>query len=482
MSEFTLYIVRRDDEVALFPARPALEKALSYREKAMVVEGWQRKTQFTTESLILRREPHPQAPHLEILYADQGLWYRAWQCAMKHGWNVQLIDERIPLQAPNLAAMHGFRFNQREKLTEFLLADQSGMLDAPTRYGKSYLVLNTLRAYEGVKTGILIPGKDLGDQTYQFLQKNLGRHREVRMIGFGSKHQIPSEDVTIYSMSSLEKADFSTRLLLIDEVHAMGPEARMEQLRKFKIARRLGFGATTSGRYDNRDVVVEAAIGPVLTSISYREARDIGAVDHLVVFAVNWPYVVRGSRDWVYKNELFESKRVALFLQRLFSEVIPNDWQTIAFIETEASADYYVQELGGDNLPAVAMAKKFKPKERLEFLQKMKEGNITRCFASRIYSQGVTFSDLRVVINIAGGGPNTYAVQKPGRVLEVRPGKKCGVLIDFILRGAGSGKGNAWGPHKEAESRLKLYHDKGYEVLVVNDLDQLKTLFQAKCL
>jgi len=465
-----------------------LEKHLTYKKKMMVMEpqnwGFKKKTVLVSEPLILKRYP---LHGLECGEVDQGLWCRVLKFADAQGWNVVWVDSRIPFPKPNLAAIHGLRFNQEEKLIEFLNHNMSGMFDAPTRYGKAYLILNTIKAYEGVTTGVVVPGKDLGDQTFEFLQRNLGRSREVRMVGFGSRHKVPSEDVTIYSLASLEKADYGTPLLLLDEVHAIATNPRLESLRKFTKARRLGFGATTSGRYDLRDIEIEAFIGPVLTQVTYPEARALGAVDHLVVFMVEWPYDVTAyrTRDAIYKANLWQSKRVVRFLVKLFEQVIPPDWQTIGFIGTENSADFFAAEFS--STPTVAMAKKFtKDKERKAFLRQMQEAKITRCLASNIYSQGVTFSDLRVVINLMGGGANTYAIQKPGRVLEIRPGKRCGVLIDFMMRGVGDsapdkGGGEAWCPHQDSKKRYALYVDKGYEVILVPDLDTLGRIFQEKC-
>lgn len=480
-----------DAALEIYPNRPAIERALTYNKREMVVEprasgrGVTRKSVNTPVSLIRYRKL--DAHGLERIWVPQGLWRYLFDVFESHGWQIELVDNRLPFPKPNLRAIHGLRYNQHEKLVSFLSQNLSGMFDAPTRYGKAYLILNTIRAYQGVKTGVVIPGKDLGTQTYEFLQKHLGVHREVRMIGFGSKHKFPSEDVTIYSLASLAHADFSTSLLILDEVHAIATDPRLSDLERFTKARRLGFGATTSGRYDKRDIEVQAYIGPVLTSVTYREARDLGAVDHLIVFMVDWPYDVTHcrTRDKAYKDNLLQSGRVARFLKEVFTTVIPPDWQTIGFISSEASADFFAKAFHDE--PSVAMAKKFEnEKQRHRFLYDMQQGKITRCLASNIYSQGVTFSDLRVVINLMGGGANTYAIQKPGRVLEVRPGKKCGVMIDFMLRAVGdlesSGGNPAWAPHQDSKARLNLYTEKGYEVIHVANIDELRTVFQQRCI
>ena len=111
----------------------------------------------------------------------------------------------------------------------------------------------------------------------------------------------------------------------------------------------------------------------------------------------------------------------------------------------------------------------------------MARNEVKRCSASNIYSQGVTFPQLRVVVNAVGGGANTSAVQKPGRVAQLQPGKRCGVVIDFLFEGYGTGKGKVWAPASESKSRLNLYRDKDYEVIMVDDLSEFPKLFKEHC-
>lgn len=474
---FKVTLILHDDYLEIFPTRPAIERLLTFTQKKMTTP-----TKGTERIPTKIWAPGRYYGKLQSIYAWQGCWHMVHQFCAEHGWEVELdfTTHRIPMPAPRFDLMRGFRFNQEEKLRAFLGADISGIFDAATRFGKSYLILNTIRAFPGIKTGVVIPGKDLGHQLFTFLQANLG-DRDVRMVGGGTKNRNPGEDVTVYLMSSLDKADYDTRLVIVDEVHSLVTDARLEHFRKFRKARFLGFGATASGRFDKRDSVVEGALGPILVSVSYQEARAIGAVDHLVIFAVDWPYdpAMFTNRNASYRNYLWESGRTATFVKRLFHEVIPPAWQTIGFIADESSADFMAARF--EDSPDVAMAKKFKnDKERRAFMRLMQENKVSRCLASNIYSQGVTFSDLRVVINLMGGGANTSAVQKPGRVIEVRPGKRCGVMFDFVMRGQGAG--TCWQPHNESMARLKLYNEKGYEVVHVRSIEDIQREFQARCL
>jgi hypothetical protein len=66
-------------------------------------------------------------------------------------------------------------------------------------------------------------------------------------------------------------------------------------------------------------------------------------------------------------------------------------------------------------------------------------------------------------------------------VAQKRPGKRCGVLVDFLFRGTGDGKDGSWAPHREAHARLKLYQERGYQVNVIEDLSTFPEVFREKC-
>jgi hypothetical protein len=361
----------------------------------------------------------------------------------------------------------GFELEGSDRL--FLLGDC-------TVTHNTFAIVNTIRAYPELKTVVIIPGEDLGKQLYDDLVAMLPG-REVKLLGFGSSNKTQGKDVTVCSMDSMDKLDHSgTRLVLIDEVHALPTDGRLPEFSKFLKARKYGYGATQAGRFDNRDIITEGAIGPVLAEISYKEARAEGSVAPITVFMLRCPYDVDRlprRRDQIYKEILWGNVDKAQLVAKICNEVIPQDWQTLAFITNEKAADHYHKHIGDSS---IAMAKRMSSKERKAMMNAMQRAQVTRCVATKIYAQGVTFPDLRVCINLSGGGASTFAVQMVGRVAQVRKDiqKRCGVVIDFLFEGFGGAGGKVWGPTSESKARLALFEEKGYDVVVVNTLGQLK--------
>jgi superfamily II DNA/RNA helicase len=183
-----------------------------------------------------------------------------------------------------------------------------------------------------------------------------------------------------------------------------------------------------------------------------------------------------------YNKILFHNRAAANLAKQICEDVIPADFQTMIFIKDEKQAEMTKKALGEDSV--LAMAKKMTNQEREECDRLMKQNIIKRCLCTKIYVQGVTFSDVRVLVNLEAGGNNTSAIQKPGRLAEIRPGKKCGIVIDLLFVppneewGGFDWKSNAWIQLcKDSKARMEAYTEKGYEITVVNNIDQLKEKF-----
>lgn len=467
-----------DSVLTIVPSNKKLESFLTYKEKALIQDPecpWKKVTKITTRPLY---KVISQQPGYSVIQTMQGMCLKVKTFLEAEGWDVKFYDMRLPFVDARLELMTGFRFKQQELLTKFLNAKASGLLGAPTRYGKTTLIKNTLRAFPSIYTVVTVPGADLVKQLYIDIKEALP-HRQVKLIGGGSL-QAACDDINVVSMDSLHKVDADAcRLLLIDEPHACVTASRLPELSKFDKARKFGFGATLKGRFDQRDILIEALIGPVLAERTFKEAVAEGAVCPLVVFMVKIPLNgTQTDRDRAYKAHLFQSERVAKTVQWICRTLLPQDWQTLLFIKNEKQAEYFLDWIGEDG--TIAMAKRMTNKERKELMDRMCGDEIKRCLASDIYAQGVTFNHVRALINLSGGGASTSTIQKPGRLAEVRPGKKCGIVFDFLFtEGTGSGAGNM-ALVRESKARVSAYEEKSYEIVYVDTYQELERLFKEK--
>lgn len=482
-------LVVENGETILIPSFPDIEKMLTLRIKklGMVTD---RKTKRQRRELIYeRKEVYRLVPAgaSSILVTYEGFWEKIQKRLTARGVTVNLIDRRVAYPNPLYTSMSGFRFSQQALLYQALMQGHSGLIGAPTRYGKTTLMINTARAFPTLCTVVTAPGADLTQQLYQAFKAALP-HRNIVMLGAGSRAKFPSEDITVCCMDSLHRCDTGrTELMLIDEPHASVTTERIVKIVEFEKARKYGFGATLKGRFDGKDALIEGLIGPVLAERTYQEAVAEGAICPLVVLGLNLhvdPRRAFYNRDQAYNALLFRNPHAAQVVAKIAREIVPADWQTLIFIKNEKQAELYAEEIGPEG--TIIMAKRLTNKEREALTDQMRKGEIQRCLASNIYSQGVTFPDVRVLINTEGGGDNTSAIQKPGRLAEIRPNKACGIIIDLIytLEHPETIDNYSMSDHKwlhlikDSEARLRAYRRLGYHVEMVNDLSELQAAFQ----
>lgn len=480
-----------DDVLLFFPILPAIEKKLTISEKSLELNYRTHLREVRYRKRELFNRVNREKGIVGVTY--QGFLQKIIAACVSSGSTFAIEDMRAARKAasfpsPRLDLMHGFRFSQQALITEALSKDMSGLIGAPTRYGKTTLMVNTIRAFPTLRTVVAAPGVDLCNQLYDDITGTRGiKNREVKLLCSGSKHKQQSQEpdgITICSVDSLFKCDGGdTDLLLADEPHEFVTDKRLDMLADFTKARRYGYGATLTGRFDNRDIIIEGVFGPVLAERTYKEAVKEGAICPINVLFLDIEIEPRQyrDRDAAYKGLLFRNKIMATIAKRICHEVVPEDYQTLLFIKEEKQADLYLDIIGHE--ATVAMAKKMTKAQREEITEKMRNGTIKRCLCTDIYVQGVTFPDSKVLINLEGGGNNTSAIQKPGRLAQIRPNKKCGILIDFNFMFPGieaDYKGEAWTALvADSRAREKAYTEKGYGIYHADTIDKLKNLFDS---
>lgn len=464
----------------VYPDTPVVRKFLTLKYREMVKANG--KTTFSNLTAPMY-EPTVTADGKHGLSSYQGFWRSLKEHLEELGNTVTVIDNRPAFPEPNFAkAILGLRPFQKSWIIRALMDNNSGLIGAPTRFGKSYGMTALCNAFPTCRTVVVAPGVSLCEQLYEHFLEVLP-HRDVRGVYTGSRNKHQGPDITICSMDSMDKMDSDdTDLLIIDEPHAVVADERLPKLAAFTKSRKYGFGATLTGRFDKKDRLIEGLIGPVITNVTYKEAVSLGAISPLKVIMVKIPFskdVIPGARverQTVYKRLLTQSAKTARLVKKIIDEVVPSDWQTMAFIMDEKQADFYMKEAFPPH-GTIAMAKKMSPKERKDVTNRIATGELVRVLASNIYVQGITFPDLKVVINLAGGGANTTAIQKPGRLLQVRPGKNYGVMIDFIFECVDSAQEDRKSPPYmgivgESWARHKAYADIGYDIEFVSSAEQ----------
>lgn len=454
----------------------SFEKALKWTKKSLEFDyrTHTRKTVFAAQKAYnITRLPNGRIQYQTF----QGLINKIVEILQHDGCPYKVFDCRVRLPAePRLDRMHGFRFNQRELITHALQQKRSGLIGAPTRYGKTVLITNTINAYPDTKICILAPGVDLLPQLVAAI-KQYCPDRDVKGLFTGSKDKTESDDVTVCSLDSMHKLDKSSySLVLIDEPHSAVSDSRAPQLVEFSNALILGFGATLEGRWSGNDIMIEGLIGPVIAETTYIQCVEMGALCPIHVYMLEVPYTALGymQRNAAYNAYMFKNKKFHELVGEICNNILPKEFQTLVFINNEKEAIALASHI---NDSFVAMDKLFRnKKERTEFFQKLKKEEILRCVCSSIYSTGVTIDNIRAEINCDSGGGGILSIQKPGRLAEIKPGKSEGIMIDFMFKATNpeAAKSADLMIQSDSINRLEAYRNKGYKIDICQSLEQLK--------
>ena len=476
----TATVLWSDSDLIIEPAFPFLEERLKYGHRELDREF----DCVTVSDMALYRKDNAGR-----IITFQGLMHKVVGWLKEAGVVIIFRDLRVFSAKPQLHKMKGFRGSQREFTSRGLSQMQSGVFKAPTRWGKTTVLTNILRAYPRCRTVVTAPGIDLIEQLEVELRAALP-DREVTGLYSGSKKKFQGDDITVVSMDSLFKCDHNdTELVVIDEPHSVVTDSRGINLDMFRRARRLAVGATIDGRFDGADILVQALIGPTLVCRTFLEGVAEKAICPIDVIMLDLPFKSSTfcyDRDEAYRMLVYENKILHAAIAEINNTVLAKTCQTISFIANERQADK-LAALVEDGV--VAMAKRMGKKDRAAMFAKMKIQEVKRCLASGIYSTGVTFSGLRAALNCNGGGPCISVVQKVGRLAEILPNKYSGLYFDFLLRPDDvnpdlpfsviqdvhrkKGWNCVW---RDSHARVKLYKSIGYNVHHVKTISELASL------
>jgi superfamily II DNA or RNA helicase len=462
--------------LVILGSTPKLEKLLTITKKSLEwnASRFRRETKRYQEQLFNVMLEGP--PESRTIITLQGFKDKVINFCSMQKINFEFFDCRTPLPEPMLELSGDFRLEQQALFEGLLSRNESGLLQAPTRYGKTVMIANTIRVFPNQTTVVAAPGVDLLGQLVDDLKSWLPG-REVKGIFTGSRNRVPSDDITVCSFDSLQKINTeNVKLLLIDEPHAAVSESRAPLISKFENARIYGYGATLKGRYDGADDLITGLIGPIHSKRTFQEAVEEGAICPIKVSFIEvpfepWPCT---DRTQAYRQLLYQNDSLASLVKEISTRHIPEDWQSLIFIDQKKQADLIAEVVENTE---IAVASRMTRAERKDLFERMSANEVKRCVCTSIYAQGVTFPDLRVMVNVAGGGGSISSVQKPGRLAQMRPNKTKGYLVDFLFKPVSESTNSssaAWQQViRDCNARMKTYRDMGYTVEILESVNEL---------
>lgn len=353
-----------------------------------------------------------------------------------------LIDRSGPRKRPdcytpqweNLAGRISFRARQEECLSTIARVP-CGIIKAVTGFGKTTLIGAAALLFPTAKIHVVTKSVDVAERIVRSLKRLLPR---VGRVGDGWKQW---ERVTVITAGSLAHSDGDADFLFADEVHQLATINFSTALAaRYRNSRNFGLSATPYARMDNAHAVLEPMFGPMVFELTYQQAVDLGLV---VPVRVNWlPMRLRTNPAERYGNRVAR-KRHGIWTNRERNGIIadavrayPESHQILILVETIEHAVHLGALLPEFSLVYGNMApydcatykkrgllpKDYHPLndfQKHEMRSKFESGEIKRVIATDVWSTGVDFEQLNVLVRADDRDSDIVDVQGPGRVSRI---------------------------------------------------------------
>lgn len=323
--------------------------------------------------------------------------------------------------------------------------EDGGLITAPTGTGKSVLIRMICRLLPKARIHIVTKSANLADEIFQDVSEVVPG---VGMIGGGHRR---SGRVTVFVADSLHHGMGAADVCLLDECHELVAPKYMGLLGAYTNTKMFGFTASDKGRHDGRDVEMEALCGPVLYNMSYQEAQAGGRVVpiNVVWLKTSGPDLtgadpVTRDRFGVWFNQ-DRNKAIADYVRQ-----VDQDAQVMIMVKTidhivelkrllpEFTMVYAAGGMDPDRLRSFVASGALPADERPMTAQRLRalrkqfaDGSLTKVIANYVWSTGVNFRKLSVLVRADASSSEIRSVQIPGRVCRRIPGvKESAVLVD----------------------------------------------------
>lgn len=365
--------------------------------------------------------------------------------------NIQYIVKDIrmkPKKEFESTTSYELRDYQQEAV-DAAIKNQRGVIWAPTASGKT-VTFSALISKLGVPTLILVRNRDLMMQTMNRIMEDL----KLSNIGcIGNSIIQPAEFVTVGMLQTLgsmlqnNPANFKKLMtyfqcLIVDEAHAINANAKtftkvVESIPSFY---RFAFTATPKRTdFDTAtDITLTSCFGPIIHHVSRRELVDRGyLVDTNISIVMNIKPNGITREDYLHNYETPQEAFRAAWKDFIFNDedrpiIIKNilnkhqNEQILIMCDSvELSAKY------GDILKIPVVTGSTEPTLRESIYTDFKSGKIQQLIASNIYSEGVDFTHLNVVVLAEPFKSPIKLLQRLGRGMRIHEGKGTSTVYDI---------------------------------------------------
>ena len=379
--------------------------------------------------------------------------------------HVRFSDEIAPVAlAPNWS-LPELRWYQRDAVSAWRDAGDRGVIVLPTGAGKTLVALAAI-AELGVATLILVPTRILLDQWVRVLEA--AWPHAIGRLGDGDYRVAPITVATYASaVTWAPRVGDRFGLVIVDEAHHVGAWCPSEILEMLVAPSRLGLTATPSP-----SAALPRHIGPLVYELTIEDLRGEALADYDVETVE-----IQLERDERARYSLLRGEFAAFYAQT--ARTVPGmQWREFlriarrsergrdslaawrasrALLAYPAGKRRAVREIvarhptertlifTADNQTAYAIARELLVMpitcdigraERTKMIDRFRSGETTVLVSAQVLDEGFDLPEAEVAIVVGGTGSTRRHVQRIGRLLRPRPGKRARIYELVVQRSA----------------------------------------------
>ncbi len=357
---------------------------------------------------------------------------------------------------------------QSEALAAFKQARGRGLVVLPTGAGKSHVAVLAIDHYRR-STLVVAPTLALVQQWYDLLRASFGV--EVGVVG-GGEYQLHPLTVTTYDSAYLHMENLGARFgfVVFDECHHLPAEAYAMAARQCLAPYRLGLTATLE-RADGREALLHELVGPVVyrkeivelsgeyladyeteqitISLSPSERAEYESERAIYTGFLRAQGIrmssPQGWQEFIQRASRGTAGRRALQAYRRQRELALAAPAKLDYLELliETHRDDLMLVFTQDNATAYQVSRRFlvpaithqtKVSERSQILERFSQRKYRVVVTSKVLNEGVDVPEANVAVVISGSASVREHVQRLGRILRQREGKRA-TLYELVSRG-----------------------------------------------
>jgi len=323
-----------------------------------------------------------------------------------------------------------------------------GIIAAPPAFGKTELIGRTGLLYPHARIAVVTKRKDVAET----IERRL--HHYLPMIGFYGSGKRRQGRLSVFIAKSMHRAKDDFDFVFVDECHEIGADTFSEQLaRTFFNARMFGLSACWDARADGSSARLEYLFGPQIFYMSWQEATALGLI---VPVEVRWLNVQMDKNPCALYSRDDAKMRHGVWCNDFRHNVIAQAARTHTEDEQVLILVHTVEQavMLGRHLPEFELCydkmddldlntykhrgylpesyEAMTPARRNAMRVAFEQNRLKKVIATDVWSTGVSFEQLAVLMRADARGSEILDDQAPGRVVRTHAasGKEIGLVYD----------------------------------------------------